>query len=235
MTFKNDLYAASRKIFADPWTTTEKRTVPSPADLNLGNDAGHFEQMTVLYADLDGSTNMVDSQSWQFAAEVYKAYLHCAAKIVKAQDGVITAYDGDRIMAVFTGDCKNTNAVTAALKINAAIKQVVNPALRSVYPGSNFEVKHSVGIDVSEIYVARIGVRGEGDNDLVWVGRAANHAAKLTTLSSEGYSLWISEDVHNMMNDSVKFFRNGNPIWQHYWTTMNNAYVYCSNATYTLD
>jgi class 3 adenylate cyclase len=236
MTFKDDLYAASKKIFSDQWTTTEKRVVPSPGDLGLGNDAGRFEEMTILYADLDGSTCMVDTCRWTFSAEVYKAYLHCAAKIVKAQGGFITAYDGDRIMAVFTGDSKNTNAVKAALKINAAISQVINPALRSYYTDSTFFVKHSVGIDTSEIHVARIGVRGDGDNDLVWVGRAANHAAKLTTLADDGHPLWISEAVYERMNDSLKAFPSGWPAWEpRLWTKMNNATVYRSNGTYSLD
>jgi class 3 adenylate cyclase len=231
MTLKDDLFAASKKIFTDRWTTTDKRVVPSPSDLGLGNDAGRFEEMTVLYADMDGSTQMVDSYSWSFSAEVYKAYLHCAAKIVKSQGGVITAYDGDRIMAVFTGDSKNSNAVRAAIKINAAVEQVVNPALRSVYTNTSFQVKHSIGIDVSEIHVTRIGVRGEGDNDLVWVGRAANHAAKLTTLAGPGYPLWISGDVYSRMNASLQ-----TSAWEaRRWTAMNNASVYRSNVMGILD
>jgi class 3 adenylate cyclase len=231
MTFKDDLFAASKKIFTDRWTTTDKRVVPSPSDLGLGNDAGRFEEMTVLYADMDGSTQMVDTYSWSFSAEVYKAYLHCAAKIVKAQGGVITAYDGDRIMAVFTGDSKNSNAVRAAIKINAAVEQVVNPALRSVYNDTSFQLKHSIGIDMSEIHVARIGVRGDGDNDLVWVGRAANHAAKLTTLATPGYPLWISGDVYGRMNASLQ-----TSAWEpRLWTAMNNASVYRSNAMGTLE
>jgi class 3 adenylate cyclase len=236
MTFKDDLFAASKKIFSETWTTTEKRVVPLPGDLGLGNDAGHFQEMTVLYADLDGSTRMVDESAWFFSAEVYKSYLHCAAKIVKAQGGVITAYDGDRIMAVFTGDDKETDAVIAAAKINAAVLQVVNPAMQSIYTENAFQVNHSVGIDTSEIHVARIGVRGEGDNDLVWVGRAANHAAKLTTLGTPEYPIWVSQDVYLKMNPPLRNYINGNPAWNaRTWTAMNNAVVYCTDGTYELN
>jgi class 3 adenylate cyclase len=236
MTFKDDLFAASKKIFTDLWTTTDKRVVPSPSDLGLGNDAGHFEEMTVLYADMDGSTKMVDANPWWFSAEVYKAYLHCAAKIVKAEGGVITAYDGDRIMAVFTGDSKNANAATAALKINAAVNQVINSALSSAYPAQTFRVNHSIGIDTSKIHVARIGVRGEGDNDLVWVGRAANHAAKLTTLATGVHRLWITEDVYRRIPENLKTLQAGGAAWQAYqWSDMNNATVYASHAWHPID
>lgn len=236
MTFQDDLFAASKKIFAEPWTTSEKRVVPSPSNLRLGNDAGHFQEMTVLYADLDGSTNMVDTCIWFFSAEVYKAYLHCAARIVKEEGGVITAYDGDRIMAVFTGDLKDAHAVKAGLKINTAVRQIVNPAMKSVYTDTTFEIKHSVGIDTSEIHVARIGVRGDGDNDLVWVGRAANHAAKLTTLARDGFPLWISEAVYRQIPDYLKVLQSGGPAWEaRAWTAMNNAIVYRGKAIYPVD
>ena len=70
-------------------------------NIQLGNDAVKLEG-TVLYADLDDSTKLVDTMSPEFAAEVYKSYLVCAARIIRDQGGVITAYDGDRIMAVLS-------------------------------------------------------------------------------------------------------------------------------------
>jgi class 3 adenylate cyclase len=139
-------------------------------------------------------------------------------------------------MAVFTGDYKNTSAVTAALKINAAVNQVINSALSSAYPTQPFRVNHSIGIDTSEIHVARIGVRGEGDNDLVWVGRAANHAAKLTTLATGTQRIWISEAVYRKMPNDLKILDIGGSAWQaHQWSNMNNATVYSSHAWHPID
>ncbi|MYM76069.1 adenylate/guanylate cyclase domain-containing protein [Duganella sp. FT134W] len=232
MTFKEDLLAASKKIFADQWTTTAKTVVPVAADLRLGNDAGEFKEMVVLYADLDGSTAMVDTKKWEFSAEVYKSYLHCAAKIIKTEGGEITAYDGDRIMAVFVGDWKNTNAVTAALKINYALTNIVNPAMKSIYT-TDFVIKHSIGIDVSPIRVARIGVKN--DNDLVWVGRAANHAAKLTAIPVFG-PVWISEAVYTSMKVGLRKHQDGTDAWElRKWSQMNDLPVYRSNSVIAFD
>src|SRR5207248_4620847 len=100
--------------------------------LKLNNDAVKLDA-TVLYADLSASTGLVDGYKQHFAAEIYKAYLHCAAKIIRSEDGVITAYDGDRVMAVFIGTSKNTSAARSALKINWAVKNIVNPALKDQY------------------------------------------------------------------------------------------------------
>jgi class 3 adenylate cyclase len=225
MALIDDLKNDVNKIFRDSWSTSEKTVVPDPSNLGLGNDIGHFEGATILYADLNGSTSMVDTKNWYFSAEVYKTYLHCAAKIIRFEGGTITAYDGDRIMAVFVGDYKNTAAVRCAMKINYAVLFIVNPAMTSQYPQTEFTVKHSIGIDTSEIRVARIGVKG--DNDLVWVGRAANYAAKLTTLPE--YPIWITSDVFDRMNGEVKN-HNGASMWeQRLWTAMNKMVIYRSN------
>jgi class 3 adenylate cyclase len=64
-----------------------------PKGLRLGNDAIKLDAV-VLYADMADSTALVDTNKAAFAAEVYKSYLTCAAKIIKKQDGAVTAYDG---------------------------------------------------------------------------------------------------------------------------------------------
>ena len=105
MSLGEDLADEVQKIFKEEWSTREGKKVPESADLALGNDAVKLDG-TVLYADLDDSTNLVDYYKPAFAAEIYKAYLNCAAKIIRSEGGVITSYDGDRIMAVYIGGVK---------------------------------------------------------------------------------------------------------------------------------
>lgn len=227
MALKDDLQSAVKKIFTDDrWTIRDGNVVPEPKNLGLGNDGVNLNG-AVLYADISSSTQLVDSVTPPFAAEVYKAYLACAAKIIKNEDGVITAYDGDRVMAVFIGDTMCTNAVRAALKIKGAVLTIVQPALKVQYPHTNYVLKHVIGIDTSKLLASRIGVRN--DNDLVWVGRAANYAAKLTTLSDE-FSIWITDSVYDRIMDAVKFANKTN-MWKEYsWTSMNKMRIYACGA-----
>lgn len=224
MPLKDDLNADVRNIFSTRWSTRDGSVVPEPTDVQLGNDGVNLDA-TVLYADMDASTNLVDRHEAQFAAEVYKAYLHCAAKVIKAEAGQITAYDGDRIMGVFVGDQKNTSAVRAALKITYCVREIINPALKAQYPTTEFVLRQTVGVDTSKLLVARTGVRGA--NDLVWVGRAANYAAKMTALGPE-CPTWISGTVYDKMHDSVKHTQ-GKPMWERRsWTAMGGMTVYRS-------
>jgi class 3 adenylate cyclase len=226
MAIKEDLAAAVAKILRDTWTEREGRVVPSPADLGLGNDAVKLTG-TVLYADMSGSTRLVDTESERFAAEIYRCYLTCAAKIIKARNGAITAYDGDRIMAVFIGDSKNTSAVKAAMQINGAVHDIVNPAIKTQYPQKAYALRHVVGVDTSSLFVARIGVRN--DNDLVWVGRAANYAAKLSSIN-EPNTLFITHEVFRDMRDEVKISSSNRQLmWKpRTWTAMNGMSIHSS-------
>jgi class 3 adenylate cyclase len=232
MAFKDDLDAEVAKIFRLQWTERDGRIVPVAEHLSLGNEATKLEA-TVLYADMAESTTLVSTQSAPFAAEVYKAYLTCAARIVRAEGGAITAYDGDRIMAVFLGDSKNSTATRAGLKINGAVQNIVNPALKSQYPTNTYRVRHRVGIDTSALHVSRVGVRN--DNDLVWVGRAANYAAKLCAIQ-ENDTVFITEEVFSRLTEDTK--TNGNPrqsLWrERQWTQMSNKRIYSSNWTWAI-
>lgn len=221
MGLKDDLACTVRKIFADQWTTRDGQVVPESDSIGLGNDGVKLDG-TVLYADLSASTGLVDTKTSLFAAEVYKIYLHCAAKIIRSEGGSITAYDGDRVMAVFIGGSKNTSAARAALKINWVVRDLINPLLAAQYPSANYQVKQTVGVDTSKLLVARTGIRGS--NDLVWVGSAANHAAKMCSLTPD-FPTRISAGVYSMLHESLKRTDN-RPMWQE--ATWNGSTIYRS-------
>lgn len=225
MGLRADLEKEVSMILLSRWTERDGQVVPEDKDIGLGNDAVKLTA-TVLYADLADSTRMVDTKAAFYAAEVYKIFLLCAAKIIKSQSGVVTAYDGDRVMAVFLGDSKNTSAVRAALQLRWARDEIINPAKNKQYPNSAAEaVNFVVGIDTSPIFIARTGIRGA--NDLVWVGRAANYAAKLSALP--GTYTYITAQVYDNTHQSMKT-TDGKAMWEAvYWNTFDNRTIYRSN------
>lgn len=232
MALKDDLENEVKKIFSENWTTRDGQKVPEAEDLKLNNDAVKL-QGVVLYADLAESTNLVDKKKAHFAAEIYKTYLHCASKLIRKENGVITAFDGDRVMGVFIGDQKNTSAARCALKINFAVSKIINPAIKSQYKDSDYKINHCVGVDACELFVARTGVRGS--NDLVWVGRAANYAAKMCSLRTGNYKAYITKTVYDKMSDDAKFNKpDKKPIWEKVTWTTKGITVYRSSWTWAV-
>ena len=217
------------QIFRDAWTRRDGKVVPAPEDIALGNEGVNLEA-TVLYADLRGSTALVDVMPATFSGEVYKTFLVCAARIVKHHGGVITSYDGDRIMGVFIGDAKNTSAASAALRIHWAVRDIVQPKLEGIYGAGIYTLDHTVGVDTSSIMAARIGVRR--DNDIVWIGRAANHAAKLT--EQRGYASFITGEVYDQLHADAKLSDEGWDMWTALQWPEHKRRIYGSNWKWTL-
>jgi len=54
--------------------------------------------------------------------------------------------------------------------------------------------------------VAKTGIRAS--NDLVWIGRAANYAAKLSALNEAGYPTLITDAVYKKLNEGSKYAGN---------------------------
>ena len=226
MKVANDILSEVKSIFTTKWQRRDGLKVPEPEDVKLGNDAVSIEG-TVLYADMADSTGLVDGYKDWFAADVYKAYLVAACKVIRSNGGVITSFDGDRVMAVYMGALKNSAAATTALQLNWAVIQI-NNAIKAEYSNSGFILKHSVGIDTSQLFVARTGIRGS--NDLVWVGRAANYAAKLSCLSDPKYSVFVTEPVFSKLSDPAK--NGGTPrkcMWDKGYWEERSMTIYRSN------
>ncbi|MBU2772627.1 adenylate/guanylate cyclase domain-containing protein [Acidithiobacillus ferrooxidans] len=207
----SDLSGQVDTFFSEKWETEDARCVPESESLRLSNHAKKLDAV-VLYADLADSTRLVDAHRPEYVTRIYKAYLHCAAQIIKNNSGTITAYDGDRVMAVYIGKNKETNAVITAMKLNFMVGEVFNKKYK-------LKLRHVVGIDKSDLFASKIGVRG--DNDVVWIGRAANYAAKLSSCS-DAYSCYITGSVFAAMDEKLKVSEKN--IWtDEIWTPYSDA------------
>lgn len=231
MGLKNDLETAVGNTFRTAWARRDGKVVPQYTDLKMTNDAVDLD-CTMLYADLSDSTVLVDRYKDEFAAEIYKTFLTCAARIINSEGGEIRSYDGDRVMAIYIGGSKNTSAARSALKIHYAVKHIIEPKMKEQYTSGTYVLKHVVGIDTSKAMAIRTGVRG--DNDLAWIGKSPNYAAKLSS-QSDSYQTWISEAVYNMLHADLKY-SSGTSMWtSQRLPALNNMLAYRSTYWWRID
>jgi adenylate cyclase len=194
-----------------PWEKREGRIVPDNEQLKLGNDRVEIEAV-FLYADLADSTELAIAQQ-EVASEVCKGYIRGVTKLIKANGGEVRSFDGDRVMGVFIEGANNTAAVRCGLQINSFFRFILIPQFTGFYGAklAGFTLNQTVGIDRSHVFVCRAGARN--DNDLIWVGRAPNIAAKLSNVRN-GYNTLISDVVYGPMLNEVTFdCQNGQNLW----------------------
>jgi len=203
MSLKDDLVNSVSRIIQQSWDVWDGRTVPD-TDVALEGGAVRLDA-TVLYADLAQSSRLATDFQQKTAAKVIRIFLYCMCRLITAHEGTITSFDGDRVMGVFLGDSKNSNAATCALKMNYVTLKIIQPKVKDYFTSlseAGFNISHCVGVDTSAIMAVRAGQRGS--NDLVWVGRAPNLAAKLSEIRESPYYSYISEDVFSRLNESAK-------------------------------
>ena len=212
MAIVDDLTTLIDDITKHPWEITDGRVVPED-DVGLGNKGVKLEA-TFLYADLAESTGIA-MYSRTIAAEVCKAFLACSTRIVRHRNGYIRSFDGDRVMGVFIGDSKNTSAATAALNISYMFTKLLVPRFRKqyeVFRDGTLKLSHCVGVDTGAVLIAEAGIRN--NNDLIFIGRASNLAAKLSARRNAPYVSYLTKRVFDKMSKSVKFSTDGKMMWE---------------------
>ena len=208
MGLADDVTKAVTDIVCSDWDVRKGTVVPTTADVKLKNGAVEVDAV-YLYADLADSTGLARDFSRKTAAKVMRAYLDATCRVIKARGGEIRSFDGDRVMAIFMGSIKNTEAAKCALQINHVVTKIVRPKVEANLPSiksQGFIVKHCVGIDSGTALIVRGGVRGS--NDLVSIGRAPNVAAKLSDIRTSA-ATYITEAVFKSMADSSKYGGTG--------------------------
>lgn len=225
---KNDVQSTINQ----QWSIRKGQKVPSTSDVALAGGAVELDA-TFLYADLAHSSKIAKELDRRVAAKILKSFLATAARLVRHNGGTIVSFDGDRILGVFYGTNKNTSAAKCALQIKYAVAEIIRPKFEAKYPtvkDASFTISHGVGIDTGTVLAVRAGARG--GNDLIWIGRAPNLAAKLSDLRESPYSSFITASVYNAMHESSKFGgKNNESMWERKdWKFLGQTiHIYCSS------
>lgn len=236
MALKDELTQRVDNILSVTWDVRDGQVVPDTADVNLSNGAVRLEA-AYLYADLADSTSLARDFDRRTAARVVRSYLHVMSRLVKTYGGAIRSFDGDRVMGVFVGGLKRSNASKCCLKMNWAFLNIVRPKIESKYPSlktKGYVLEHSAGVDVGEVLVVRAGVRGS--NDLISIGAAPNIAARLSDLREAPYRSFITRAVYDRISDESKLAADGRDMWERRSLTVkgNTMAIYRSNFRWSL-
>jgi class 3 adenylate cyclase len=214
MALLEDLTSEASRILDQPWNIRDGQVVPRTENVLLAGGAVKLTPV-MLYADLADSTLLASKFDRGVATKVIKSFLAASCRIIRAHDGHIRSFDGDRVMGVFLGERMNTRAVIAAMQINYTVTNILRPKLQQKFASlaqGGYTMRHAVGIDRSDVLTARSGIRD--NNDLIWVGRAPNIAAKLAAFREGNYNTFITKTVYDALADDGKISKSGEAMWE---------------------
>jgi adenylate cyclase len=231
MGVKGDLETTVAEIVRQPWSIRDGQVVPQTTDIALKGGGVRLDA-TILYSDLANSTGLAMNFDKRVAAKVAKAFLSTCSRIIRDHSGEIRSFDGDRVMAAFVGDSKNSSAAKCALKINYCFVNLLKPKFEAAFPklASEFTLAHCTGVDTSELLVVRGGIRD--NNDLVWIGRAPNVAAKLSNFRNSPYHSYITGDVYKKLSEEAKLTGDKDMWEKRSWSNGPVEDIYRSSWTW---
>lgn len=234
MVTNEQLINATNSFFDGDYEIIQGRTIPRASDLQFGK-TGKLVDLAMLFIDLHKSTKIVDGFRLQTAAKMYQSFLYGITQISLRNNGEVRSFNGDGVLVTFYGDTMRNSAVKAALQMSYFVKKILRPKIHAYFSRNtqlqNLNFNFGIGIDHGKVLVVRGGIRGENNNDLVWISNATNYAVKLSELAKTPTPLpvlnvatkpniFITNRVYNALGENLKFIKNPivfgikTPIWQ---------------------
>jgi class 3 adenylate cyclase/predicted ATPase len=150
-------------------------------------------QLTVMFVDLVGSTELAARLDPEDMSRVIRAYQECCTQAVERWDGHVAKYMGDGVLGYFgwpqAHEDEAERAVRAGLAITTAIRQLTNPG------GEPLAAR--IGIATGLVMVGELIGEGAAQEQAV-VGETPNLAARLQTLAAPG-SVVISQATRRLV------------------------------------
>ena len=145
---------------------------------------GERKQVTVLFADLKGSTELIEGLDPEEARQLLDPALHVMMDAVHRYEGTVNQVLGDGIMALFGAPVAHEDhavrACYAALALQAAMRRYAEEVRRS----HGLEMQARVGLNSGEVVVRAIG--NDLHMDYSAVGQTTHLAARMEQLATPG-------------------------------------------------
>jgi class 3 adenylate cyclase len=199
------------RVVAQPATSvTSAPTSPPPIDAER-------RQLTVMFCDLVGSTELSTRLDPEDLREVFAAYHRAVADVVRGFEGFVAKYMGDGVLVYFGYPRAHEDDAERAVRAGLGVVDAVGRLdVKSV------ELQARVGIATGLVVVG--GLIGEGSaQEQSVVGETPNLAARLQTLA-EPNAVFVAASTRRLLGDlfeyrdlgavEVKGIAAPVPVWQ---------------------
>ena len=150
-----------------------QQLIKDPLALNLG---GETKEISVVFADIRGYTRLSERLAPEKMMNLLNSYLEIMVKEIWDEEGTLTAFIGDALMAIFNAPLPQEDhalrAVRAAWKMRVAVQKYQQDQPQEIPIAFGFGVNTGLGV------VGNLGSQGRLQNYTA-IGDAVNVAARL--------------------------------------------------------
>jgi class 3 adenylate cyclase len=159
------------------------------------------KQVTVLFADLKGSMEMLAGRDPEEARRLLDPVLECMMEAVHRYEGTVNQVMGDGIMALFGAPLAHEDHAVRACYAALQMRDAVRRYAEEVQPSESVAIQIRIGLNSGEVVVRSIG--GDLRMDYTAVGQATHLAARVEQLARPG-SILLTSDVVRLVDGYVR-------------------------------
>jgi len=169
-------------------------------NLEVTNLKGESREMTVLFSDIRGFTNISEGLDPKQLTQMMNEFLTPMTKIIHEHRGTIDKYMGDAIMAFWGAPLRDKNhaqhALNATLQMNASIKEINEKFAAKGWPA----IRMGFGLNTGNMVVGNMGSSFRMAYTVM--GDSVNLGSRIEGLTkSYGVNIIVSEFVKAQIPD----------------------------------
>ncbi len=156
--------------------------------------------LTVLYADIRGSTSLAERTEPERLVQFINRYLGQMTEVVLAHKGTLDKFVGDEVMALFGAPVQQPDHAIRAVRAGLAMQAAHEEILRDWVAEGGDRAPIGVGIASGEMIVGAMGSAQRTDYTVI--GKAANLGARICS-AAQGGQVLISPATYELVQDQV--------------------------------
>ncbi len=145
---------------------------------------GERKQITVLFADIQGSTELIAGLDPEEARQILDPVLHLMMDAVHRYEGTVNQVLGDGIMALFGAPLAHEDHAIRACYAALAMQQAMHHYTEEVRRSHGIAVRVRLGLNSGEVVVRAIG--NDLHMDYSAIGQTTHLAARMEQLAAPG-------------------------------------------------
>jgi class 3 adenylate cyclase len=158
-------------------------------------------ELTVLYADIRGSTPLAEQTAPELLVEFIKDYLTQMTDVVLSHEGTVDKFVGDKVMALFGAPIPQEDHALRAVRVALNMQSVYQAIMGNWWRRGVMAPPIGIGIVTGRMIVGEMG--GPQRADYTVMGRDVNLGARICDVAKGGQVL-ISETTYALVKEAVE-------------------------------
>ncbi|MET0852636.1 MAG: adenylate/guanylate cyclase domain-containing protein, partial [Candidatus Rokuibacteriota bacterium] len=192
--------APNARRFGPPESYTPKHLVEKILT-SRGSLEGERKQVTILFADLKGSMELLADRDPEDARMLLDPILEHMMEAVHRYEGTVNQVMGDGVMALFGAPLAHEDHAVRACYAAVRMQETVKRYAESVRRAEGVSLQIRVGINSGEVVVRSIG--SDLRMDYSAIGHTTNLAARMEQIAMPG-TIVVAPDTLRLVEDHVQ-------------------------------